>query len=439
MKKVLLFMTILLSSIMFIPKMFAASMSVSASATTLNVSDSVTISVSLNNIEGKFRISSSDTSVLDGGLQTDWVESGYITATFTAKKAGSATITVTPITATTMDPGNEQDYTASKSVTIRVVEPSRGNSGGGSSNNNSTTKKNKQSYDYGDDTIDINKEYSSDNYLSSLSIEGYNIDFDKEKTEYTLDVDEDVTSVNITANPSDDKANVIGTGNIKLTDGINNVSITVIAENGNERVYHITINVKDINPIKVKIGKKEYSVVKKVEQLTAPDNFSPIEADIDDKKVPALYNEITGYILVGLKDDKGNVKLYVYDPKSKKYTLYHEITSSSIKLYYTKASNVPKGLKKTKIKINGESVTAYKSSKKSDFYLVYGMNVNTGDIGWYRYDATDKTLQRYETRDLENLSMLNNKYLITITFLSTAILMLMLFLLILFSRLKHMK
>ena len=261
MKKVLLFITILLSSIMFIPKMLAASMSVSASATTLNVSDSVTISVSLNNIEGKFRISSSDTSVLDGGLQTNWVESGYITATFTAKRSGSATITVTPITATTMDPGNEQDYTASKSVTIRVVEPSRGNSGGGSSNN-STTKKNKQSYDYGDDTIDINKEYSSDNYLSSLSVEGYNIDFDKEKTEYTLDVDEDVTSVNITATPSDDKANVIGTGNIKLTDGINNVSITVIAENGNERVYHITINVKDIDPIKVKIGKKEYSVVK---------------------------------------------------------------------------------------------------------------------------------------------------------------------------------
>ena len=133
------------------------------------------------------------------------------------------------------------------------------------------------------------------------------------------------------------------------------------------------------------------------------------------------------------------MKLYVYDPKSKKYTLYHEITSSSIKLYYTETSNVPKGLKKTKIDINGERVTAYKSNKKSDFYLVYGMNVNTGDIGWYRYDATDKTLQRYETRDLENLSMLNNKYLITIAVLSISILMLMLFLLILFSRLKHMK
>ena len=414
---------------------YAGSFSISSSARTVNIGDIVSINLNVNDQAGEYIFSSSDNSVLSGG-KDEFYDSTSVSILFTAKSAGVATVTVRGVDVTNYDGTNGN---GSKSLTITVVEPSRGNSGGGSSNNNSTTKKNKQSYDYGDDTIDINKEYSSDNYLSSLSIEGYNIDFDKEKTEYTLDVDEDVTSVNITANPNDDKANVIGTGNIKLTDGVNNVCITVIAENGNERVYHITINVKDIDPIKVKIGKKEYSVVKKVEQLTAPDNFSPIEADIDDKKVPALYNEITGYILVGLKDDKGNVKLYVYDPKSKKYTLYHEITSSSIKLYYTKVSNVPKGLKKTKIKINGESVTAYKSNKKSDFYLVYGMNVNTGDIGWYRYDATDKTLQRYETRDLENLSMLNNKYLITITVLSTSILMLMLFLLILFSRLKHMK
>ena len=76
---------------------------------------------------------------------------------------------------------------------------------------------------------------------------------------------------------------------------------------------------------------------------------------------------------------------------------------------------------------------------KSKFYLVYGMNVNTGSLGWYRYDSKDKTLQRYETQDLENLSILNNKYLVTIAILSTSILMLMLFLLILFNRIKNMK
>lgn len=435
MKKILFLTTIILTYIMFSSNILAASMSVSASSTTINVQDRVTISVNLNSIEGKFKISSSDTSVLDGGMQTDWVESGYIQTSFTAKKAGSATITVTPLSATTMDAGNEQDYTTSKSITIKVVEPSRGNNQ--TNTNNQSSNKNKQSYDY-DDTIDINKEYSSDNYLSSLSVEGYSIDFDKDKLEYSLDVDDDVASIDVSAKANDDKATVIGTGNIKLTDGINNIKITVIAENGNERVYTLLVNVKDINPIKIKIGKKEYNVVKKVEQLSIPDNFTPFQAEIDSKKVPALYNEITGYILVGLKDEKGNIKLYVYDPNTKSYSLYNEITFNSIKLYYTNPKNPPKGLKKVKIDINGNSVIAYKTKSKSKFYLVYGMNVNNGNIGWYRYDSIDKTLQRYETKDLENLSILNNKYTITIVILSTSILTLMLFMLVLIAKIKRL-
>ena len=435
MKKILFLTTIILTYIMFSSNILAASMSVSASSTTINVQDRVTISVNLNSIEGKFKISSSDTSVLDGGMQTDWVESGYIQTSFTAKKAGSATITVTPLSATTMDAGNEQDYTTSKSITIKVVEPSRGNNQ--TNTNNQSSNKNKQSYDY-DDTIDINKEYSSDNYLSSLSVEGYSIDFDKDKLEYSLDVDDDVANIDVSAKANDDKATVIGTGNIKLTDGINNIKITVIAENGNERVYTLLVNVKDIDPIKIKIGKKEYNVVKKVEQLSIPDNFTPFQAEIDSKKVPALYNEITGYILVGLKDEKGNIKLYVYDPNTKSYSLYNEITFNSIKLYYTNPKNPPKGLKKVKIDINGNSVIAYKTKSKSKFYLVYGMNVNNGNIGWYRYDSIDKTLQRYETKDLENLSILNNKYTITIVILSTSILTLMLFMLVLIAKIKRL-
>ena len=406
MKKIIKLSIFIICFMLFSAYVKAGSYSISADKRTVNVGDTVSITVGINNLAGSFSISSSNNGVLAGG-KSDWFESST-TVYFTAKSAGSAVITVTASDVADYDTGNAVG--GSKSITINVVEPSRGNR----SSSSNSTKKNKQSYDYSDDTIDINKEYSSDNYLSSLNIEGYDIDFDKEKHEYSLDVDEDTTSINITAT-------------------------AVVAENGNERVYTITVNVKDTDPIKVKIGKKKYTVVKKVEQLTAPDNFSPIEADIDGKKVPALYNEITGYILVGLKDKKGNIKLYIYNPKTDKYTIYNEITFNSIKLYYSKPDRVPLGLKKTTIDINGEKVVAYKNSKKSDFYLVYGMNVNTGDIGWYRYDASDKTLQRYETRDLENLSMLNNKYLITIAVLSTSILMLMLFLLILFSRLKHMK
>lgn len=430
--KLLLTITVFLCMFSFSLVAQAGGFSISANPTNVTVGNTVKLTLNVSDQAGRFLISSSDNSVLSGGID-EFYDSTSTTIYFTAKKAGSATITVKAVDVTNYDGSSGN---GSKSITIKVSNPSSGGSSGNRGSNSSSGGSKKPSSG-GSNSIDINKTYSSDNYLSDLKVEGYNIDFSKEKLEYELDVDEDVNSINITATSNDDNANVIGTGNIKLTDGVNNIKITVVAENGNEKVYQIIVNVKDLNPIKVKVGKEEYTVVKKVEQLTAPDNFSPIEADIDGKKVPALYNDITGYILVGLKDKDGNVKLYVYDSKTDSYSIYNELTFNSVKLFYTDPKNVPKGFEKVKIDLNGEKVIAYTVDKKSDFYLVYGMNVNTGEIGWYRYDSVEKTLQRYETKDLEALSIINNKYLITIVILSVSILMLMLFILVLITKIRE--
>lgn len=425
MKKIIKVFVFMFAFMLFSSSIKAGSFSIVASPQTTTVGNTVKVTVNISNLAGNFSITSSDNSVLSGGA-SDWYE-GTTTLYFTAKKAGTATITVKAQDVADFD--TETKVSSSKSITIKVTNPS---SGSNNLNNNSKKEENSNN----SNAIDINKKYSSDNTLKSLTVEGYELNFDKEKTEYTLDVDEDVTSVNISAIANDENANIIGTGNIKLTDGVNNVKITVVAENGNEKVYQISINVKDLSPIKVKVDGKEYNVVKRVEQLTAPDNFIPIEASIDSKKVPALYNDITGYILVGLKDEDGNIKLYVYDSKKDEYSIYNEMTFNSVKLFYTNPSSIPKGFKKVKLKINEEDVTAYEVSNKSDFYLVYGMNVNTGEIGWYRYDSVEKTLQRYETKDLESLTIINNKYLITIVILSVSILMLLSFMMILMVKIR---
>lgn len=398
----------------------AGSFSAYTNKTTVTVGNTVKLTLNVSDQAGRFLISSSNNSILSGGID-EFYDNSTNTIYFTAKKVGEAIITIKAVDVTNYDGTSANGV---KSIKIKVVSP---NSNKNSNNKNSNNKNN---------TIDINKKYSDDNYLKSLKIENYDIAFEREKQNYELEVDEDVASINLMATPSSSSANVQGTGNIKLTDGINNIKITVVAENGNERVYQINVTVKDLNPIKVYINKKMYTVVKKVDQLTFPDNFSQVEATIDNKKVPALYNDITGYILVGLKDDLGNVKLYVYDSKKNTYSIYNEFSFNSVKLFYTKPKNVPRGFKKIKINLNGENIQAYTTDKKSDFYLVYGMNVNTGEIGFYRYDKKENTLQRYETKDLENLSFINNKYLITIAFLSTSVLMLMLFMLIMINNIK---
>lgn len=84
--------------------------------------------------------------------------------------------------------------------------------------------------------------YSSNNYLKSLEIDGYEITFNKETNEYKITVKSDVTSLDIKAIPEDSRARVEITGNEKFKKGNNTVTITVTAEDGSTREYKITAN-----------------------------------------------------------------------------------------------------------------------------------------------------------------------------------------------------
>ena len=83
--------------------------------------------------------------------------------------------------------------------------------------------------------------YSDNNYLKSLEIDGYDIDFDREVYEYKITVGSDVDSLDIKAIPEDYRSRVEITGNENFKTGDNEVIITVTAEDGSERVYKILV------------------------------------------------------------------------------------------------------------------------------------------------------------------------------------------------------
>lgn len=88
---------------------------------------------------------------------------------------------------------------------------------------------------------------SANNYLKSLSVEGYELEpeFIRENDKYTIYVKDknSVTSLNITAEPDDEKATIEGTGRVEITPEQKSVTIQVTAENGDLKVY--TINIED--------------------------------------------------------------------------------------------------------------------------------------------------------------------------------------------------
>lgn len=80
---------------------------------------------------------------------------------------------------------------------------------------------------------------SSNNYLKTLWIENQILDFNKDKLEYEITIDDSIKTLNIKAEPEDSKSTVEIIGNDPLT---NEVKVNVKAENGVEKIYSIKVN-----------------------------------------------------------------------------------------------------------------------------------------------------------------------------------------------------
>ena len=418
MKKLVRSLVFAIAFISFIVSTKAYTYSLSA-GNTVTVGSTITVTFKYSDIMGRYKIYSSDNSILAGGDE-DIIESpdsGSRSFIFSAKKAGTVNIYVSPI-ATGMNVYSSEAELGSIYATINVVNR---NNGGNSSNGSNSGRNN---------SVDINKTYSSDNYLKFLDVDDYDITpkFDKDTLEYKLDLDSDVTSINVKATPSDDNANVKGAGEVEVSEGINTINIVVTAENGNERTYKIIVNVEDKNPIKVKIGKKTFTVVKRKSLLGTKEGYEEKEIDIKGIKIPALYNEATKVTLVGLKDNKGNIKLYSYDSKTGKYSIYNEFKFDIMNLYVHE--DLKSNYKKTKVKINGTEVTAYKIEGVDDYYLLYATNMNTGYEGYYLYDSKENSVQRYNEEMLSKVMNEKNKYFTIVIVLSCVCFLCMAFMLI---------
>lgn len=248
--------------------------------------------------------------------------------------------------------------------------------------------------------------YSKNNNLSGLTIEGYQLSpaFNKNTLEYNVELPNGITSINVSATKEDNKANVQGTGTISVVEGLNKIEIKVTAQNGSLKTYVLNVTVKELDPITVKVNGKEYNVVRKKEQITAPNStYTEKTIKINDLEVPAFENKKLNYTLVGLKDSDAKIDLYIYNEKDKSYTLYKEYAfKSSIICILDDKDKIPDGYSETTLKIDKKQVTAYKLDKSSKFYLIYGINVETGEKNLYIYDSKEETIQRYNGEEIVN-------------------------------------
>lgn len=361
-KKILL----ALISILFIHtiNVNAASLNVTVNQTSVTKGGSVTVTVNANDLTGKFSITSSDSSILSGGTSSVWLENETKTYKFTAKNTGSATIKVTPVDVSDSS-GNV--YSTTKTITVKVVAP---------------------------------REKSTNNNLTNLKVEGYNLSpsFNKNTTSYTVELPSEVEKIRVSATKESSYASVTGTGEVKVQEGENKIEIVVTSETGSKKIYTILVTVKDKNPITVKVNDEEYTVIKRKSALEAPDGFEETSTTINETEVPAYQKEGFPYLLIGLKTSEGKIKFFKYDQENSTYEEFKSITIESYTFYEKTPVDVPSDLEKIEETINEEKYQAYKSKKDGSIYL-YGSLLTGNLTGWYRYSIEDDTLQYEEIKE----------------------------------------
>ena len=260
--------------------------------------------------------------------------------------------------------------------------------------------------------------YSSNNYLKSLEVENYKItpNFNKDTKEYSLEVPADTKKIKINATKEDNKASINGIGEKEVTEGINKFLIKVTAENGNTREYTLNVTVKELEPINLTIDNKEYSVIRKTEQLPPLNStvYEKTTIKINSNDVPALKSEITGYTLVGLKDKDGKSNLFIYNEKENTYSLYKEFSFNKLTLYpIDKDLDIPNGFEESTLQLNETEIKAYKNIKNPHYYIFKAINIETGEENIYIYDSKENTVQRYTSFDgkIQSVDSNSNLYL----------------------------
>lgn len=374
MKKILYCLFGIIVSFVLIDKVSAGSISLSGNGS-VTVGNRMVVTVRSNNIFAKYSLTSSDNSILSGGISSSTIDNGETTTyTFTAKNPGTATIRLGLIDCAAYD----DTGCDAQSLTVRV-NPAR--------------------------------QLSTDNTLSSLGIDGTTLspEFNKDTLEYTAMLEAGITKINITGQASDGYSTVAGLGEKDVEEGDNNIEVVVTAENGSTKTYIIKATVKEYNPIKVSVGKNEYTVVRNKKNLVLPNNYVEKTVKINNEDVPACYSEITKYTLVSLKNDKGKQDWYIKDKNN--YTLYKEYKFGSTILYPMELEDIPDGYSKSPIEYNKEKIVAYQLNDDSKYALIYGMNVETGEEHIYMYDSKESTVQIYNDEHVSVLKKESSLYL----------------------------
>lgn len=239
-KKITLFCMLILFFIMiFNGKVNAASASISASSTTVNVGDEVTVTITINGAAWNIHVSGAVTADYAGNTPDAENTTKVEKKTFKASAVGTYKVSLQG------DVTGSEDTSAKKvsdNLTITVKEK------GNNATNNNTTTNNTTNNNKDNKTNTTETTKSNNANLSNLGIKPNDFKgFKASKTSYDVTVPNDVEKVTVYATAQDNKAKIKGNESQKLKVGKNTLNVVVTAEDGTQKTYTINVTREEAN------------------------------------------------------------------------------------------------------------------------------------------------------------------------------------------------
>lgn len=383
----------------------AANVVIALSSSTVSVGNSVTATVSISgsdisaytiyvsyNSSVLQYVSASGSAIINGGggtVTASGTSAGSFSINFTAIANGSGSISTSGSDVYDINGTAIAISHAGATVTVATAE---------STTSTSTTEAGQTT----EDGTTEEDDRSADCNLASLQVSPGTLSpaFSADRTSYSLQVEEDVTSVVVSASAADSKASTSVSGANSIQKGKNTVRITVTAENGAVKIYTISVQAgEDVGDPVAVIDGKTYDFVMSEENLEAPEGYTASTTDYKDWEVLSFTSPNKKLTVVCLKDEEGETQWFLMDADKDVFTPYQEYSSQYNRYIITNVPEgvaVPEGFVQTTLKIGKNEVVAYQSAEiaDKDFYLVYAINVEAEE-GFYEYDAKEQSFLRY--------------------------------------------
>lgn len=272
-----------------------------------------------------------------------------------------------------------------------------------------------------------NQALSQNADLKSLQVSAGRLSpaFSAATTSYTVTVENNVSSLSISAIAADSGASVKISGESALAVGTTKRTITVTAPGGATKTYTVTITRRQattkpptntsattapttaapdeptVEPCYITQGGTRYVVATTLSDITLPEGFSVGEATVGDTTVAAAVREGSPVCLLWLtaadeEDAEGSFFGYRTgdDPLVFPYRPFS--TENGVFLLLSDDATPNGGLSRAEWELGGQQMTVWTfSAPELTEFCVFRAMAPDGDVGFFRYDTAKKTAQRY--------------------------------------------